>query len=155
MRPSKRAFLGLGFVALLSGLLPVAPGLADDVKPLVNADKDKIAIQGYDPVAYFTWSKPAKGQPDYEVSWQGARWRFASAEHKELFSKNPDTYAPRFGGFCAWGVAMDVKVRADPQNWVIVDGRLYLAADKIVAQDLVDMPGTVAKAEKNWDKLTQ
>jgi hypothetical protein len=46
-------------------------------------------------------------------------------------------------------------VRADPQNWVIVDGRLYLAADKIVAQDLVDMPGTIAKAQMNWDKLTQ
>ena len=92
-------------------------------------DEARIAISGYDPVAYFTDAAPARGANDFEYVWHNARWYFASAAHRDLFVANPEHYAPQYDGFCAMGASLDKgahKDTVDPQAWAIVDGKLYL-----------------------------
>jgi enamine deaminase RidA (YjgF/YER057c/UK114 family) len=97
-----------------------------------RADETKLAISGYDPVAYFTDGKPTPGQSEFEHRWHNARWRFASAAHRDSFAGNPDRYAPQYDGYCAVGVtgvdfAAPHKDTVDPEVWTIIDGKLYLA----------------------------
>jgi hypothetical protein len=103
----------------------------DSIQP-VNTTSERVAIKGYDTVAYFTDGQPKKGQPEYQFVWRDARWLFASAQHMELFAGDPERYAPQFGGFCAGGVTRGKLVQADPEAWTIVDGKLYLNFDKAV-----------------------
>lgn len=94
-----------------------------------RADEPRLSISGYDPVAYFTDGRPVQGKPDYEYSWHKLRWRFASSEHRDMFSKDPKRYAPQYDGYCAMGVTNDAaahKDTVDPNAWAIVDGKLYL-----------------------------
>src|SRR5512135_2769630 len=85
-----------------------------------------VAIRGYDPVAYFTESKPVEGSKQFTFEWQGATWRFASAANRDLFAKTPEKYAPQYGGYCAYAVSQGHTATIDPQRWRIVDGKLYL-----------------------------
>src|SRR5262245_6936885 len=94
----------LGVLLLFSMAIPVA---ADGAK-LVAADEEHVAIQGYDPVGYFTDGKAIKGSTGYEYSWDGVRWRFASAAHRDLFVADPDRYMPQYGGYCAAAMANGV-----------------------------------------------
>jgi enamine deaminase RidA (YjgF/YER057c/UK114 family) len=95
-------------------------------------EEQKLAISGYDPVAYFTDGKPIPGRSELEFRWHNARWRFASAAHRDSFASNPDGYAPQYDGYCAVGVsgvdfAAPHKDTVDPEVWTIIDGKLYLA----------------------------
>ena len=85
-----------------------------------------VALKGHDAVAYFTESKPIKGSGKHEFEWMGARWRFSSAENRDLFAKNPENFAPQYGGYCAYAVSQGITADIDPEAWKIVDGRLYL-----------------------------
>ena len=113
-----------------------------------------LALDGYDAVAYFTDAKPVEGKKEFSTEWNGATWRFASAEHRDEFVKTPEKYAPQYGGYCAWAVAHNYTADADPEAWSIVDGKLYLNYDKkIMAKWKEDVPGHVAKGDANWPKL--
>ena len=68
-------------------------------KQSINADERGVAIKGYDPVAYFTEEKPVRGREEFSFEWKGARWLFASKEHRDLFEKDPEKYAPQYGGY--------------------------------------------------------
>jgi enamine deaminase RidA (YjgF/YER057c/UK114 family)/YHS domain-containing protein len=97
------------------------------------ADDPKLSISGYDPVAYFTDGRPVQGKPDFEYLWHKSRWRFASSEHRDLFSKDPQHYAPQYDGYCAMGVSNDAtahKDTVDPEAWAIVDGKLYMVHNR-------------------------
>jgi enamine deaminase RidA (YjgF/YER057c/UK114 family) len=97
--------------------------------PTAQSEEPKLSISGYDPVAYFIDGKPVQGKTDFEYLWHKLRWRFASGEHRELFVKDPDRYAPQYDGYCAMGVAAGEaghKDTVDPEAWAIVDGKLYL-----------------------------
>jgi hypothetical protein len=111
-----------------------------------------IAIKGYDPVAYHKDSKPVKGSGEYEFKWKDAKWRFASAEHRDLFEANPENYAPRYGGYCAWAVSQGYTASVDPKNaWSIVEGKLYLNYDvEVKGKWEKDIPGNITKADANW-----
>jgi enamine deaminase RidA (YjgF/YER057c/UK114 family) len=94
-----------------------------------RGDEPRLSISGYDPVAYFTDGKPVPGKSDLEYLWHKLRWRFASSEHRDLFSKDPEHYAPQYDGYCAMGAsgaAAAHKDTVDPEAWAIVDGKLYL-----------------------------
>jgi hypothetical protein len=120
----------------------------------VNQSFFGTAVKGYDVVAYFTEGEPVKGSSAHTFQWQGATWRFASAEHRDLFAASPADYAPQYGGYCAYAVATGYKADIDPEAWRLVDGRLYLNLSKSV-QALwdQDIPGYIAKADANWPKL--
>ena len=90
------------------------------------ADKLPLAIKGYDPVAYFTLGKPARGRPDIEYEWDERRYRFSREEHRALFKADPVRYAPQFADYCAMALSQGEIVDADPENWLISDGKLYI-----------------------------
>jgi enamine deaminase RidA (YjgF/YER057c/UK114 family)/YHS domain-containing protein len=107
-------------LGLIFAMSPGASALGDELK---------LSISGYDPVAYFTDGRPVQGKADYEYVWHKLRWRFASSEHRELFSKDPEHYAPQYDGYCAMGASQEAaahKDTVDPFAWAIVDGKLYL-----------------------------
>ena len=125
-------------------------------KTLLNLDKSGVAIQGYDPVAFFTDNKPVKGNPEFAVKHDGAVYYFASKEHRELFKKDPAKYEPEFGGYCAYGVSRDKLVEIDVDAFQIVDGRLLLQYSKGVRKDFnKDAQGNLAKAKANWPGLVE
>lgn len=88
--------------------------------------KNEEAIRGYDPVAYFTESKPVKGKKEFSYTWKDARWLFSSRQNLETFKADPEQYAPQFGGYCAYGVSDGHKAPTSPEAWTIVEGKLYL-----------------------------
>jgi YHS domain-containing protein len=120
----------------------------------VNTTFTGVAIKGYDPVAYFTESKPVKGSADLVHEWNGAEWRFASAANRDLFKADPVKYAPQFGGYCAWAVSRGYTAGIDPDAWKIVDGLLYLNYNaKVQSQWSENIPDNIAKGRENWPKI--
>ena len=87
---------------------------------------ETLAIEGYDPVAYFTIGKPVEGSAEHTYEWMGGTWRFSSQEHLRLFVADPERYAPAYGGWCAWAMANGKYAESDPRQWAIHEGRLYL-----------------------------
>lgn len=147
---SRRAFLGL-----LSGL--PALGLARPVAaaPEVFADTG-LAINGIDPVAYFTQSVAVPGLTDHVLMWRGATWAFSSAETMDAFEMNPDAYAPQFGGYCAFALAHGSLSPSIPEAWTIYAGRLYLNYSLPVRDEWqADIPGFLALADAQWPAILQ
>ena len=143
------------FTSLLLFLVWATPLLAQ-TKSLLNLDKHGLALQGYDPVAFFTENKPVKGKPEFETAYRGATYYFASAENKGLFDKEPAKYEPAFGGYCAFGVSRNKLVEIDPEAFQVVDGRLLLQYSKSVRDNFnKDTQGNLAKANANWPGLME
>lgn len=93
----------------------------------VYSDENNVANKGYDVVNYFTDNVASRGSSDFSISYQGTIYYFTSAEHLEMFKKNPEQYLPQFGGYCSFAVAkMNKKVPVDPKTFRIDDGKLYL-----------------------------
>ncbi|MEJ6404499.1 YHS domain-containing (seleno)protein [Yoonia sp. 2307UL14-13] len=110
-----------------------------------------IAIDGTDPVAYFTESAPVAGDPSITHDWNGATWRFANAENRDTFAADPEAYAPQYGGYCAWAVSEGYTASTVPEAWKIVDGRLYLNFSRRIQRRWErDIPGRIASADANW-----
>ena len=98
-----------------------------------------------------TEGAPVAGDPGITLDWQGATWRFASPESRALFEADPDRYAPRYGGYCAWAVAEGYTAPTMPEAWKIVDDRLYLNFSRRIQRRWEqDIPGNIARAEANW-----
>jgi len=117
-----------------------------------DAQEVPLAIKGYDPVAYFTDGKPVPGRAEFELEWDDRRWRFASAEHRDLFKASPVRYAPQFGNYCAMALALNQVVAADPENWLISDGKLYIFGKPAPAGPVLfekDLAGNISKANSN------
>jgi hypothetical protein len=146
MKTSFRIVLSLLVVSLAVSLFAIEPVN----KSLLGG----LAIKGYDPVAYFVDSKPVKGSKEFEHKYMNATWRFATAANRDAFAKEPEKYAPQYGGYCAYGVSKGYAVGVDPEAWKIVDGKLYLNYDKDVQKAwMQDIPGRIKKADANWPKI--
>jgi YHS domain-containing protein len=138
---------------ILAGL--ALPVLAQ-TKTLLNLDSTGVAIQGYDPVAFFTDNKPVKGDPKFVSKRDGAIYLFASKDHKDLFNANPAKYEPVFGGYCAYGVSRNKLVEIDVDAFQIVDGKLLLQYSKGVRDTFnEDAKGNLTKATANWAGLLE
>jgi YHS domain-containing protein len=124
---------------------------------LVNVSgASKIALSGYDPVAFFADAKPVNGSPFITAEYRGATYLFASEEHRKLFAENPAKQAPQFGGFCAYGVALGKLFPVDISTWQVRDGKLYLNLNADILKKFnADFGGNVAKADKNWPELVK
>jgi YHS domain-containing protein len=143
------------FGPLLLLLLLSTPVLSQ-TKTLLNLDKNGLAIQGYDPVAFFTQAKPLKGKPEFKSLYHGATYFFASPEDKARFDQEPAKYEPAYGGFCAYGVSRNKLVEIDPAAFQIIDGKLLLQYSKGVRSDFnKDPQGNLAKANANWPGLVE
>jgi len=115
---------------------------------------ERLGLKGYDPVAYFADGKARPGAPEFEYAWDGVRYRFASAAHRDQFKANPEKYAPQFGGSCAMNMSNGVRREADPNNWTISDGKLYVFATARGFDLFRANPAqAAAKAATNWPNL--
>lgn len=139
-------------------VLPAASALVSMVPDHLAAQESPLAIKGYDPVAYFTAGKPVRGRPDIAYQWDELRYLFSSAEHRELFRAEPARYAPQFANFCAMALTKGQLDEADPENWLISDGKLYIfakAAPMGPALFQQDLSGNIARANQNRSLIQQ
>jgi hypothetical protein len=147
MRKSIKVIRQLSIALWAAIAVPIAACQPQNVAP-VNKTAGGVAIKGYDPVAYFLDGKPVKGSDEFTV------WKFSGAGHRDLFAGDPEKYAPRYGGYCAFAVSIGRIADIDPESWTIVDGKLYLNLDKKTKKLWEqDMPGNIRKGDENWPRL--
>jgi YHS domain-containing protein len=116
--------------------------------------KDGVAIRGFDPVAFFTESKPVKGDEKISYEWKAARWLFSSIANMESFKNDPEKYAPQYGGYCAYGMADGHKAPTETDTWTIIDDKLYFNYNRKVKEMWSkDTKGFIEKANANWPVL--
>ena len=113
-----------------------------------------LAIKGYDPVAYFTLQRATPGVAQFEYEWDEHRWQFANAQHRDLFKADPVRYAPQFANFCAVSLARGEVHEANPEYWLISDGKLYLFG-KAMGPELFrkDCKASIEQANRNRELL--
>lgn len=142
--------------ALALALTITATGAAAAHAQPVNTNGTEHAIGGYDPVAYFTDHRAVRGSGEHAFDWHGARWLFASDEHRRLFAAAPARYAPAYGGFCAYAASQGRLVRIDPSAWSVEGGRLFLNYSlEIRTRWLAHRARYVREADERWPALSR
>jgi YHS domain-containing protein len=139
--------LGISFVLLI---LIGCGGMAVGQSPV-----NDLAIKGYDTVAYFNAGKAVKGSGSFTFRWHDMTWYFSTRENRDLFAAGPEKYAPQYDGYCAWAMTEARKAHTDPEEWKIVDGKLYLNCSRAAYEKWSrDIPGNIKKADTNWLKFS-
>ena len=149
-QPSRRLVLQVAIGAAWCAL----GGVFSAAEAGSTKNETRIALDGYDPVAYFTDGRPVKGSEELAFAYDDAAYFFKTTEHRAMFAADPDRYAPQYAGYCTIAVSMGMKADPDPEAWVISDGKLFVFASKkrvpIFAQDPAAI---VSKADANWTAL--
>ena len=118
-------------------------------------EKNGIALDGYDPVGYFSDQKPVRGSTEFTAEYKGSMFHFSTASHRDQFRAAPEKFVPQFGGFCAYGAAGGYKAKIEPEAFSIIDGKLYLNYNaKVQSEWSKDTNGYIAKAEKQWPAMS-
>jgi hypothetical protein len=137
-------------ILTISLLLAATTSFADTLQDATENG----AIDGFDPVSYFSENRPERGSSNITAEWNGAVWHFTTVEHRDIFLKEPEKYAPRYGGFCALGMAHGGDVPTNPEAWTIWEGKLYLNMIKEVSITWRYNPDKlIARADKKWEAL--
>lgn len=123
-----------------------------------NLNSTGLAIEGYCPVSYFTDHKAVLGHPGHTSTYNGVDYRFASLSAKRTFDQNPERYIPAYGGWCAFGMAIQDKFPVDPTNFKIINGRLMLFlrnanVDARERWNQGDEPSQVESADRHWQSV--
>lgn len=141
--------------ALLSGILALLPAVKAPATERIVVDwHTGLAIGGYDPVGFYTESKPVAGSPDIEYQYAGAVWRFRNVGNREAFAAHPDVYMPQFGGYDPVGVAHGIAVAGNPAIWLIAGQRLFLFYDRDRLAAFVAAPQRmISAAEHQWPQI--
>jgi YHS domain-containing protein len=115
-----------------------------------------LALEGYDPVAYFREGKPAIGDSAFTSLWHGVTYRFTSAANRDAFMADPERYVPQFGGYCAFAVSRGTTANGDPHQWAIVNDRLFLN-NNALAMTLwnEDRSGNIKAGDENWPLISK
>ena len=124
--------------------------------PVSNRVGEPVMVLGYDPVAYFTEGKPARGKAELKVNLPDRTYYFSKPEHRALFVASPEKYEPQYGGFCSSGAAFAIKLGSDPTAWEIFEGRLFIFGDvlgKTAWQ--VDPKWNVTHADRLWPQIKE
>jgi YHS domain-containing protein len=150
----RRILLTLAAASMLVSTAAYAAPPINTLKGGVFGGRTDTAILGYDTVAYFTDGKPVKGQDALAYEWMGAKWKFASQAHLDLFKASPEKYAPQYGGYCAFGVSQGNLVSIEPDKFKVEGGKLYLNYDADVqATWLKDTAGYIKLADAKFPAL--
>ena len=121
------------------------------VNAVTDGSDERVLLKGADVVAYFTEGKYVAGKPEISSTYENMTLRFASAEHKALFDKEPGKYLPQYGGYCANGIAYGIPWGGDADTWKIIDGKLYIFGGLASKQGFeLDEKTNLALAEKYW-----
>lgn len=146
--------LALTFLATLCLLGMSTLTLA--AKPIYTDSSSQLAIGGYDTVAYFTQSQAIEGQATYKTQWKEATWQFSSQENLDLFLAEPDKYAPQYGGYCAYALAKNKLYKTEPEQFTIVEGKLYLNLNHETAIKWRKKRNKyILKANTHWPKIIE
>ncbi len=152
--PSRRLLLISATCIALSGCAMFTQNPSSELKPVnaVEMDGDsRVMLKGHDVVAYFTQGKHALGSKQYSSLYQDVTFRFASAEHKALFDKEPAKYLPQYGGYCANGIAYGIPWGGDADTWRMIDGKLYIFGGQGSKDGFeVDVTENMKLADKYW-----
>jgi YHS domain-containing protein len=148
--------IGKQILTIAAGLLLLATAARADglITSNVTDPLTGVAIDGFDPVSYFTDAEPQPGLPDYEYDWGGVPWYFESAANRDVFARNPQIYAPQYGGHCLMTLSRGYLSDGKPRLYVVEGLKLYFfysAANRDAY--LMARSAAVADAEKNWPKL--
>jgi hypothetical protein len=143
--------LRLTVLALLAAPLAAASPAAGKPAPEVSTEADHLAARGYDVTSYVLQGKPVRGSKAHQLQYKGATWRFASADALAKFKADPAAFEPQFGGYCAWAVSQGYIAPGDPEQWKIVDGKLYLNFNAR-AKELweADQSAAIERGNANW-----
>jgi len=114
----------------------------------INTRSD-VALQGYDPVAFYTKDKAVMGVEEFTYQWQEVQWQFESQQNKQAFIEEPEKYAPQYGGYCSFAVSQGVTADINPQVWHLENQKLYLFMDEGVKTEWLKGGGR-ALANANW-----
>jgi len=149
----------LFFLCLMIGNVTKAQDLSDRKKHY-NLSETGLAIEGYDPVAYFLQKKPVKGKKELSVNHEGVIYYFSSANNRATFLKSPSSFEPEYGGWCAYAMgAKAEKVSIDPETFKIIDNKLYLFYNRVFTNTLKDWNKAEdvlkPKADKAWKRIIQ
>ena len=147
-------------ILAVTTLLITTAAFAQNFKANHNTDDSKIALLGYSPVSYLNLGIAQKGVKEHKASYDGLNYYFTTNDQKRTFEENPTKYIPQYGGYCAFGVSVGAKFRADPNKFVVKDGKyfLFLYDLEVDAQQLWlagNHEKLVAKADGNWNKLSK
>lgn len=155
MKLNRRATLTLGVSAFGAAAVALIPGRSMAASPEVYTE-DGVAIDGTDPVSYFKSGKPIAGKSNFAIDYKGSKFLFSSAANKAAFEADPEAYAPKYGGYCAFAMARGYVAPTEPDAWTIVDGKLYLNFNLSVRDRWSkDIPGNIAAADGHWPKPLQ
>ncbi|MBK1990979.1 hypothetical protein A0J48_026305 [Sphaerospermopsis aphanizomenoides BCCUSP55] len=151
----RRNLSALAVATLLAiGGVSATPALAVAAPEVYLPPFSKVALSGYDPVSYFAAGGPAKGDARYATTLKGVEYRFASAENLSRFRANPNAYLPQYGGYCAWAVAGGYRAKGEPLGGKSGGGKRYRNCDQNVQQRWAkDIPGNIAKGDRNWPQV--
>ncbi len=153
-RRARHATVALVIVTLMSGCAMITQNPSSSLKPVnaVEMDGDsRVMLKGHDVVAYFTQGKHALGTKQHSSLYEGVTFRFASADHKALFDKEPKKYLPQYGGYCANGIVYGIPWGGDADTWRMIDGKLYIFGGQGSKDGFeVDVPGNMKLAETYW-----
>jgi YHS domain-containing protein len=155
----------MGEILFVAGALLVAGGAAVLLlrwrsgglrrrRPPVNTNRDGVAIDGYDPVAYFVEGRARRGSSEFPMSWGGATWHFAEAENRDAFAADPARYVPAYGGYCAWAASRRKIAPVDPRAWHIENGRLFLNYNGRLNRRFTEASSElIAAGDASWPEL--
>ncbi|MEM9025485.1 MAG: YHS domain-containing (seleno)protein [Verrucomicrobiota bacterium] len=140
--------------ALTTPAYLIFTSLIAHTSPVLHSGDDKLALLGFDPVAYFTENAALEGSSEYTSVHLGITYQFVNEKHLRLFEKNPTAYLPQYGGYCAYGVSKGGLYKIDPKSWSILDGKLYLNYDSGVQRKWAKQAEVyIERADEKWPEL--
>ena len=144
-------------LTILAWALLATAARADSlVTTIVTDPLSGVAIDGYDPVSYFTGADPQPGSPDYEYDWAGVPWYFSSAANRDVFMRNPAVYAPQYGGHCLMSLSRGYLSDGKPRLYVIDALKLYFFYSTANREAfLMSRSDALEAAAKNWPDLAK
>lgn len=149
---TRRTLLGAGLVGVAAAAAQLAEARART--PAVYQDRNGVAVDGTDVVAYFTQGRPVRGSAEFTHRWNGATWRFSTSANRDAFAADPARYAPQYGGWCAWAVSQGYTASTVPEAWTIVDGRLFLNYSRRIHRTWArNAAAHIAAADRNWPAI--
>ena len=152
MRQIGKQILTIVAWLLLAGLVQAQDG----APPIVTDPLSGVAIEGYDPVSYFIEPEPRQGVPDFEYIWGGVSWYFVSAANRDVFARNPATYAPQYGGHCLMSLSRGYLSDGKPRLFTIEALKLYFFYSTANRDAfLLSKSGTISRATENWPNLSK
>lgn len=152
----KQILTMVGACLMGAGLFAVPGGAAPLVTTIVSDPLTGVAIDGYDPITYFTETEPQPGSPDNEYYWGGVPWYFVSAANRDAFMRAPEVYAPQYGGHCAMSLARGYLSDGKPGLYVIEKMKLYLFYSTSNREAfLIGKNEALVNAALNWQDLAK